>query len=338
MTRVISFSELCSLLKEYRGMKVLLTFHSIGDRDGVGSAAALSEYFTDATVATPDFITNNAKRMLEHSGYGRRIGAEFPKGKDIVIVMDANNLGVLGNFEGSLEKFAGPVLFIDHHVSHSDGLPRDAIVFNSEAYNSTASMVYAALREIGADVTRSMAFLLLNGIIADSADLNNSTPQTFRQIADLIEISKTDFAFISQYIHASVPVGNRYETVSEVCSAKPEMVGDYVIMYGAAAEHANVAADAAQNLGADASVFWVSGKREASLSARLRPPLDKELGIHLGAIMEGVAHIVGGNGGGHACAAGAYGPKRESAREAAEEVVERIKERMLAARNARVRR
>ena len=329
MTRAISFRELCDLLKERKADKVLLTFHSIGDRDGVGSAVALSEYFANATVATPDFITSNAKRMLERIGYDRRIGAQFPKGKELVIVLDANNLDVLGNFKGSLMTFQGTVLFVDHHIAHEgDRLPADTIIFNSEAYNSTASIVYAALKEIGAEVTQNMAFTLLNGVIADSADLNNSSPQTFRQIADLIEISKTDFSFISEYLHASRPVGNRYETVRDVCAAESEAVGDYVLMYGAAAQHANVAADAAQNLGADASVFWVSGKREASLSARLRPPLDKELGMHLGTIMQSIAQIVGGTGGGHACAAGAYGPKRESARAAGEEVVRQIKEIM----------
>jgi nanoRNase/pAp phosphatase (c-di-AMP/oligoRNAs hydrolase) len=328
LTRAISFSELCGLLKERRNSEVILTFHAIGDRDGVGSAVALSEYFENATVATPDFLTSNAKRMLERSGYDRRIGAEFPKGKELVVVLDANNLDVLGKFKESIMKFAGDVLFVDHHITHADGLPAKAIMFNSEAYNSTASIVYAALKEIGAEITRSMAFTLLNGVIADSADLNNSSPQTFRQIADLIEISKADFSFISEYLHASIPVGNRYETIKGVCAAKTEAVGDYIIMYGAAAEHANVAADAAQNLGADASVFWVSGKREASLSARLRPPLDKELGIHLGTIMQGVAQIVGGTGGGHACAAGAYGPKRESAHDAAQEVVRKIKEKL----------
>ena len=105
----------------------------------------------------------------------------------------------------------------------------------------------------------------------------------------------------------------------------------HIIIYGRCAERANVAADTALRLDADVSVFWTASKVEASISARLRAPLDKELGINLGTVMQEMGKIVGGNGGGHACAAGAYGPKRESAQEAGEEAVRRIKEKMSAA-------
>lgn len=327
--RKVDFDGLCGILREYRGRKVLLTFHSIGDRDGVGSAAALSSFFSDSVVATPDFITNNAKKMLEYVGYGARLDTRFREEADLAIILDANTPDVLGGFKERLGKFRGDVLVIDHHAPHDD-FRGDVATFNDEAYNSTSSIVYDALRALGAEVSKGAAFLLLNGIIADSADLRNSSPTTFRQIADLLEISKVDFSFISEYYHANVPVRNRYETVEDIYSSKAEIVGDYVVMYGRAHARANVAADAALNLGADAAVFWVTTEREASLSARLLSPLDKKLGIHLGVMMEAVAGIVGGTGGGHACAAGAYGPRREGAQEAGEEVLRKIKEKMKA--------
>jgi nanoRNase/pAp phosphatase (c-di-AMP/oligoRNAs hydrolase) len=325
--RNVSFKELCGALREYRDGKVLLTFHSIGDRDGVGSAAALSSYFTNSVVATPDFITNNAKKMLEYVGYDKHLETRFHEDADLAIILDANTPEVLGEFKERLEKFGGAVMVIDHHSPH-DGFRGEVRGFNDESYNSTASIVYAALKELGAEVSKGAAFLLLNGIIADSADLHNSSPETFRQIADLLEISKVDFSFISQYFHANVPVNSRYETVEDIYASKAEIVGDYVIMYGRAHAHANVAADAALNLGADAAVFWTTTEREAALSARLLSPLDKKLGIHLGIMMQGVAGIVGGTGGGHACAAGAYGSRREGAQDAGEEVVRKIKEKM----------
>jgi nanoRNase/pAp phosphatase (c-di-AMP/oligoRNAs hydrolase) len=325
--RKIPFAELCDLLAEYRDKKVLLTFHSIGDRDGVGSAAALSAFFTNSTIATPDFVTNNAKKMLEYVGRNGRLETRFREDSDLAVILDANTPAVLGEFKERLGKFTGEVLIIDHHAPHDD-FGGSVVSFNDETYNSTASIVYDALQSLGAEVSKDSAFLLLNGIIADSADLRNSSPKTFRQIADLLEIAKIDYSFISEYFHSNVPVSNRYETTEDILASKAEVVGDYVIMYGRARARANVAADAALNLGADAAVFWVTTEREASLSARLLSPLDKKLGIHLGLVMEGIAKMVGGTGGGHACAAGAYGPKRESAQDAGEEVVRKIKEKM----------
>lgn len=325
--RKLVFGELCDLLRKYRNRKVVLTFHSIGDRDGVGSAAALSSFFADAVVATPDFITNNAKKMLEYAGRGRRMETRFPEDADLAIILDANTPAVLGEFRERIEKFRGALLVIDHHAPHDD-FSGEVSTFNDETYNSTASIVYDVMKALGAEVSKDSAFLLLNGIIADSADLRNSSPKTFRQIADLLEISKIEYSFISEYFHASVQVANRYETVEDIYASKAEVVGDYVLMYGRARSHANIAADAALNLGADAAVFWVTSEREASLSARLLSPLDKKLGIHLGVVMQGVAGIVGGTGGGHACAAGAYGPKRDAAQDAGEAVVRKIKEKM----------
>jgi nanoRNase/pAp phosphatase (c-di-AMP/oligoRNAs hydrolase) len=332
--RNLDFAGLCSFIKSHKDSKVALTFHTIGDRDGVGSAVALSEYFTGASVVTPDFITNNARRMLAYLGLEGTVGMKFPSDADLVIILDTNNFFALGKHQDEIKAFKGEVLFIDHH-SPNDGLPDNVLMFNDETFNSTASITYALMKGIGAEVNRETAVLLLNGITADSADLQNSFPETFRQIAELLDISKTDFSFFSNYIHKAVPVRNKYTVISDVLRSKVEVLGNYIMIYGRATEHANIAADTALKIDADATVFWVTSGTEASVSARLRPPLDKELDIHLGAIMKEIGGIVGGNGGGHACAAGAYGSKREMAQQAGEEAVKKIREKIEAANSKR---
>ena len=325
--QAITFAQLCDELKKIRDKKVVLTFHTIGDRDAVGSAVALSGYFPNSTVVMPDFITNNARRMLGYINLEGKVTAKFPKDAEVVIALDVNNTAALGKLA---EKLRPPVrtLFIDHHAPHKE-LKLDALMFNDETYNSTASIIYETMKRIGASVGKSTAMLLLNGIIADSAEMQNSSPTTFRQVAELLEISGADFSFFTEYYHKGIPINNKYEVIKDIAAAKYEVVGDYIIIYGRAKEHANVVADTALKLQADVTVFWVTSNTEASVSARLRSPLDKELSMHLGLIMEDIGKIVGGNGGGHACAAGAYGPKREAAQAAGEEVVRRIKEKLM---------
>ena len=322
--RAIDLDELCSALKAYRDKRVVLTFHTIGDRDAVGSAMALSSFFPNATVFTPDFITNNARRMLAYIGYSERLKTQLPEGMDLVVVLDANNTFALGRRSERFVSSSAKILFIDHHMIHKD-MTIDALIFNDEKFNSTASIVSEVLKKLGQNIDKSVAVLLLNGIIADSADMQNSSPLTFRQVADLLEIAQTDFSFFSEYFHESIPTGNRYQAIKDVASANIEVVGKYVLVYGRATEHANVVADAALRLEADAAVFWTVSNTEASISARLRAPLDKKLSMHLGAIMEDIGVLIGGTGGGHACAAGAYGIKKESAKVAGEETVKRIK-------------
>ena len=43
MYEQINFDTLCDVLQSYKHKKMVITFHSMGDRDSIGSAVALSE-------------------------------------------------------------------------------------------------------------------------------------------------------------------------------------------------------------------------------------------------------------------------------------------------------
>lgn len=323
----IAMEELCDILKSNKDKKVVLTFHTVGDRDAVGSAMALAQYFSKSKVVTPDFITNNAKRMLAYLNMNDKILTDLPEAVDLVLVLDANNTFALGRLGDRLVPSLASVVFIDHHALHKE-TEMKASIFNDESYNSTSSIICEVMKKLGAEVNKDTAILLLNGIVADSAEMQNSSPLTFQQVSELLKVAKLDFSFFSEYFHENIPLKNRYQVLKDVSAAAAEVVGKYILVYGRAEEHANVVADAALKLEADASVFWVTSRTEASVSARLRPPLDKKLSMHLGVIMEDIGTLVGGSGGGHACAAGAYGVKREEAQVAGMEAVKRIREKL----------
>ena len=332
MVTFLDFNRLCSLISAYASKDVLITFHSIGDRDAVGSAVALSEYMPNSIVATPDFLTNNAKKMLSFVGYEKKISAKF-EARSAVIVTDANNTGVLGSFAKELLDYKGDVLFIDHHLKSDDlavELPKARLVYvySDESFNSTSSIVYAVLKRLGVRISKEVAELLVNGITADSADLQNADATTFMQLSELFSISGVTYASLQEKFHASIPLQNRFDTMTDVMSAKLENTGKYLIIDGKAKEHANVAADAAISLGADAAVFWSITQSEATISARLRSPLDKQLGIHLGVYMQEISKMLNGTGGGHPCAAGAYGPRKDLIEEAANEIVAKLRAKL----------
>ncbi|MGC9129691.1 MAG: DHH family phosphoesterase [Candidatus Micrarchaeia archaeon] len=323
--RILDFNELLAFFKSNSSKKFLFTFHSIGDRDAVSSAVAFSNCFQNVRIGTPDFITNNARQMLREVGYNERIEVASLEGIEAVVVFDANNLESLGAFGEELRSFRGSVLFIDHHLPTNGTLPNNFFLFSDESYNSTASIIYDLILRLGMKVDSSMAILLLNGIISDSAEFRNATAHTFAQIGELLGIANISYAEIMEYFHKSIPLNNRYSTITDLYNSKVELVGDYILIYGRAEQHANIAADMAIKIGADASLFWMVSEKEASISARLRPPLDKKHSIHLGRIMQHISKLLDGNGGGHPCAAGAYGPKKEGINEAVSEAVAEIR-------------
>ena len=321
---LLDFRELSNTIKSFKGKRVTLTFHSVGDSDGVGAALALSFFFKNANVITPDFITHNARKLLQLAGYSEKIHAKFPPNTEVLIVLDTNNFYELGKLRKSLTGFKGEILFIDHHLLPKRDIGR-AKVFNNEEYNSTSSIIYDLLLDLGSTPTKQAALLLLDGIIADSAEFRNATQLTFRQISELLGYSKRSFTEILEFFHESVPLERRDALIRELQTSKLEVFGKYLLISGNAESHANIAADMAIRIGADAAVFWTIGKDEFSISARLRPPLDKRLNFHLGTVMQAVGDIISGNGGGHPCAAGAYGPGKAESEKAIKKTLSEIR-------------
>lgn len=327
MSKFINLRELSEILEQNRDRKVVLTFHTVGDRDGVGAAVALSSYFSEAAVITPDFITNNARRMLDKSGNKQKIKGKLPDNVDLIIVLDTNTTEQLGRIKKAVKAAKGKVIFIDHHLRPKK--PEEATFFDSEGYNSASSIVYELLKRLNHQIDASTAMLLLNGIISDSADFKNSTPLTFKQVSELLTTARLTYPEVMDQFNDNSKPEEKFRLIQNLLFSKIELLNGYILMYGETATHANAVADAAIKLGADAALYWLKGDKEISVSARLRPPLDTKLSMHLGVVMQETGELLGGNGGGHPCAAGAYGPNKERGGKAIEEALRQIKSKLV---------
>lgn len=326
MSESISFKELCKLIQSYKSRKVSITFHTIGDRDSVSSAVLLSEFLGEAEIITPDFITRNAERMLKDLNYKDIISKPIDK-PEAIIVLDTNTIETLGGLKPQIQKSDAEILFIDHHTAPREPYAR-AKIFDDESFNSTSSIIYEALNELGFKFTDRNSRLILYGIVSDSAGFKNATALTFKQISSLLTILNADFAEIMYNTSSVSPPQTRIEEINDMLKSKIEKCGSYIIMYGKTSMHANEVAERAIGIGADVAVFWSVNKKEASISTRLYPSLDKKLNLHLGKVMQDAAPLIDGNGGGHPCAAGAYGPKISGAEQAVSKVIAEIKEKM----------
>ncbi|MDE1850285.1 MAG: DHH family phosphoesterase [Candidatus Micrarchaeota archaeon] len=323
----ISFNELLNFLILNKEEKFLITFHSIGDRDSVGSAIALQSYLPNSVIAMPDLITNSSKRVLESLSSPPKIIGKVPKDIFGIIVVDASVPEATGNFSGAIKKMKKQVLFIDHHElgKTEDSKP---MIFSDPGYNSTSSLVCQILSSLGMKIGVDASIALLNGIVADSANFHNMHALTFKQISELLHSSGMGYSQFLEKFGPRVSAFSRLESMKEVCAATSEIIGNYLLVYGPATTHASIAAEAAIDAGADAAVFWLLGKREISISARLRPPIERQRSIHLGRIMQEVGPIVGGSGGGHPAAAGVYGPKVNLAKKATDKILFELKKKL----------
>ncbi|MCL4363256.1 DHH family phosphoesterase [Candidatus Marsarchaeota archaeon] len=309
--KAISLEQLVEEVKSRINANVMITFHSIGDTDSVSSAAAILSIFPNAHISTPDIITSNALRVLERCGYKKEaISTKFDENSDLIIIVDANSTSELGNFQQPMEKFKKDIIVIDHHVN-PDMSNAGALVFNDESFNSSASIIYELLKRLRFDISVPVAKMLCMGIISDSAELKNATPQTFIQIGELLSIAKTDYmGILAEFSHES-SIEARLQTIHSIMHADAFIKHDLIFIYGITDVHAGIAADDAIKIGADIALFKSESSNEVSFSSRLRPTLDTKYGLHFGRIMRKLAPIIEGSGGGHPCAGGAYGPKKD---------------------------
>lgn len=323
----LDFGSLMRMIGEASGKKTIITFHSIGDTDSVSSSFALREMLKNATVSMPDFITGNSRRILNKFGFNEHeITQSFDKNAEYVILVDVNNFADCGTFSDELDSFEGTIIIVDHHTPNSIG-KGNVFVFNDESYNSTASIVYEMMKSGGSKVDKNTARLLAAGIISDSAELRNAFPTTFVQLGELLQKGEIDYQSLLLDMHHIAPAQNREEFIHDLFGSKILNNGKFLMLYGSAHVHANKIADDAIRIGADAALFHTINKKEVSFSARLRPPLDREYGINMGRLMKSLGPLIDGQGGGHPCAAGAYGSKISCAEEFIRRFISEITEK-----------
>lgn len=323
----IGFNELLNFLILNKEKRFLITFHSIGDRDSIGSAIALHSYLSNSLIVMPDLITNSSKRVLESLSNPPKIGTKVPNDIFGTIVVDANSLEATGDLAKQIKKAKKSILFLDHHEPNkSDELK--AMVFADQGYNSTSSLVHHILTSLGVNIETDASIALLNGIVADSANFHNMHALTFKQIFELLHSGGLTYSEFLERFGPKVSAQSRLNSLNEICSASRLIVGNSLLLYGPATTHASIAAETAIDAGADASLFWLSGKKEISISARLRPPLERQLSIHLGKMMQEIGPMLGGSGGGHPAAAGAYGPKVGMAVKATDKILFELKKKL----------
>lgn len=326
MKRLKTIEELTKFILDRKDKNTLITFHSIGDRDCVGSSIPLSKIFKTVSINTSDFITKNASKLLENLNSRNKISNFSSKNFDFIIILDSNRFELLSNEKEFIKSSKADVLFIDHHELPSNpNYYSNQFIFNDENYNSTSSIIYEVLKKISIKIDNTDSILLLNGIVSDSANFQNSSPLTFFQIYELLNASGLSYseAISSQQTPNLI---TRKNILVDLFNSKIVQKGKFLIVSGMAIHHANLAAEAALTAGADFSIFYSIHENEVSISARLRSPLDKELNIHLGQLMEPLGNMLNGTGGGHPCAAGAYGTKKNSIKPAFNKIIDEVSE------------
>ncbi len=179
------------LLKTLRaGSRFLVTTHDFPDGDGLGSQIALVRALRAAGKAayalnpgpTPDkfALVDPDNEILIYSGQ------PLPE-VDAVLVLDTNELKMLGALAAPLAAMGKPILYVDHH-SPAEMPPGEHFV--DEDFAATGEMVYTLIRGLGVPLDARMATALYVAIVTDTAGFRykRTSPLSHRIAAELLEL------------------------------------------------------------------------------------------------------------------------------------------------------
>jgi phosphoesterase RecJ-like protein len=164
--------------------RVLVTSHVRPDGDAIGSSLALSLALIDAgkkvQVVLADGLPDGFKflpgaEMIRTHGEG-----EF----DLIVSLDCSDLERIGS---ALDGYRAPDIIIDHHVTTEDFGTLNLVEPEAVA---TASVLTKHMSEWGLVISAPIASNLITGLVTDTLGFrtSNTTPETLRQVADLMEI------------------------------------------------------------------------------------------------------------------------------------------------------
>ncbi len=291
MIMEIDETEFYNQLLDYHN--ILYLCHRNADADALASAFALKEA-VGGTIGVIDGCDRVATILAKQLNIEYVINPDDQY--DLVVVVDTSTLAQLNCFR--LKKYA----VIDHHATTS--LNENAEFYLHRNRSSTAEIVLEVLKIMGAPIMRRAAFAMIAGIITDTGNFKHATSDSFKAMAELIELSGIEYSEVMDAL-STLPqdISMRIAFLKAAQRAVIERVDDWVIVTSQVSSFGGAAASNLISIGAD--VAFVASKEDGmvKMSARARK-CAINAGVNLAKLMEEISVKYNGTGGGHEGAAG----------------------------------
>ena len=176
---------------------ILIMCHINPDGDSVGAQLSLYHYFKANGKNVSLLAPNNLQEFLKWmDGAGqievfikdRKKGRMMIEGADLIIMLDFNQSGRLGEAEDYVVASKAKKVVIDHHLNPENFAD---LIISDPTKCSTSELIHEVICEInGAKfINRSYAEALYVGIITDTGNFEHGSysSRTFRIVADLLD-------------------------------------------------------------------------------------------------------------------------------------------------------
>jgi len=288
--------------KELGNGRKLAVFHPNADCDAVGSAVALVRSFPDFAIGAPGGVGRLGKKILDIAGLAAPEKPDY-SAFDTLVVLDTSNLGGLFIPEDVLA--SKRKIVIDHHMRNGK-LDVD-MYYSDETKPSCAEIAKGILEAAGKKADRQSALALAMGIITDTAHFRFARSATLRTMVGIIEEGGITLEEVLTLVEDDMPdVSRKIAFLKGAQRVRFEQTGEYVVALSNVSAFEGALSKNLLSLGADVVFVGAQVKKEFRVSGRATQALVRK-GFHIGKVMDETGKDLGGQGGGHAGAAGMSG-------------------------------
>ena len=285
--------------KKLFGKKLLLLIHHHADVDAVASAIALQTVFKEAIICAPDGVSSHGQKVAEANE--TEIILESPEEwEGTVIALDSPN-----------PEHCSPVpktkhmMVIDHHTK-IEGWPSGTEIIHQPNKTSTAEIIIQIIKELGFEINKKCANVLLAAIYTDTGQFRHANNETFGSASILCENGAEPQEVIN-LLDSERPLIQKVTFLKAAQNMKWIQHGKWIIATSIVGSFESGSARHMIVLGADIAIVGSSKKNgEMRLSTRASNRIVSE-GFDLAKILERICEINEGSSGGHPGAAGYNG-------------------------------
>lgn len=308
-------SDIAKFLKE-RDNYLVLTHHN-ADVDAVASALVLKGLLEmlgkKARAGAAESVSEVARKFLTED-----VEIDPAICGETVVVVDTSAPEQLQPI-----KLGEVAVVIDHHIQGN--IKASVSHVNPEA-NSCSELIYALAKELGLEITPSMATLLLGGLIYDTAHFRRATRETFVLVAELLGKADRSYEEILGMLATETDTSEKIAVLKSMKRLNSWRVGDILVSFTSVGSFEAAVARSILRMGADIAVVGAPKKKGLRISGRMNWKLKDKL--NLAEIFKRTEELIGGTAGGHDVAASANGKKPEKMNEAFKLILKSIEEKL----------
>lgn len=296
---------LANVLDELWSGRTLVLSHRNADIDAMGSSIALVVMFPNVTIGAIESVSRGAQNLLRafEDRYGVVIDPQVDDDMapyDRIVFLDTATPTQVEPYD----RFLSSAIVVDHHA-RNPALSEINNRYHCEPDSaSCAQIVNRLAKDAGAEVTRDAALAMVAGILADTERFRIAPNEAVRDALAIMDEVGLELADVIQAIER--PFYDRSQAIAMLKAARRSEhfeVGQFILARTRVGAFEASAARHLVTMGADVAIVASEDRDATSLTGRAGRHV-VEAGFHLGEFFQQLSAITGGDGGGHAGAAG----------------------------------